>query len=259
MIRKFSVVMFCGLLLFLATQGSFVERSFASSNGVGSIAEIVNTVSLRTRPSTTSDRIRYLQQGEHVTLLEKVNSYWYKIQDKMGTVGYTSTNTKYITILSVTMEKEQEQEQIAGTAIENVIQTGLGYLGTPYEFGSSRLDNQTFDCSDFVRVAFKEAIGLVLPASSRTQADYVRSKHETTTDWKNLRRGDLMFFMSYKGSSESNYRYLDKTQQRITHVGIYMGNGQVLHTYSIASGGVRVDSIINRHWEYRFLFGGSAL
>jgi cell wall-associated NlpC family hydrolase len=68
-----------------------------------------------------------------------------------------------------------------------------------------------------------------------------------------------MFFMSYKGSSESNYRYLDKTQQRITHVGIYMGNGQVLHTYSIASGGVRVDSIINRHWEYRFLFGGSAL
>lgn len=45
----------------------------------------------------------------------------------------------------------------------------------------------------------------------------------------------------------------------LPHNGIYLGNGKVLQTYSKESGGVRIDSIEGRHWEYRFLFGGSTL
>ena len=47
-----------------------------------------------------------------------------------------------------------------------------------------------------------------------------------------------------------------KTQERVTHVGIYLGNGKVLHTYSPESGGVRIDSFEGTAWEYRFLMGG---
>jgi len=68
-----------------------------------------------------------------------------------------------------------------------------------------------------------------------------------------------MFFMSYKGSKSSSYAGINKAAQRITHNGIYLGNGKIMHTYLEKSGGVRIDSIEGKHWEYRFVFGGSAL
>jgi cell wall-associated NlpC family hydrolase len=135
----------------------------------------------------------------------------------------------------------------------------MKYWGTPYEFSSDRSTTTTFDCSDFVRTAFLEGAGITLPSDSRKQGAYVKQKGGVLTDWHQLKRGDLMFFMSYKGSNESSYAGVDKAAQTITHVGIYLGNGQILHTYSKESGGVRTSNIAGTHWEYRFLFGGSAL
>lgn len=147
----------------------------------------------------------------------------------------------------------------ASTVSSKVINAGKKYLGTPYEFGSNRTTTRTFDCSDFVRQAYKEGAGITLPSNSRTQADYVKKIGKTTTNWKQLNPGDIMFFMSYKGNDRSNYANINKAKQRITHNGIYLGNGKILHTYSNESGGVRIDSIEDKHWEYRFIFGGSAL
>lgn len=151
--------------------------------------------------------------------------------------------------------------QASATSVrENVITQGMKYLGTPYEFGSSRSDTSTFDCSDFVRQAYLEGAEIKLPADSRGQGTYVKDNGAYTKKiWSNLKRGDLMFFMSYHGSKPTDYSGIDKSTARITHVGIYLGEGKVLHTYSAASGGVRVDNMEGRHWEYRFLFGGSVL
>jgi cell wall-associated NlpC family hydrolase len=111
----------------------------------------------------------------------------------------------------------------------------------------------------FVRQAFKDGVGIILPGNSKTQADYVKKIGNITTNWRNLKPGDIMFFMSYKGSKSNNYSGINKSSQRITHNGIYLGNGKILHTYSEKSGGVRIDNIEGKHWEYRFVFGGSAL
>ncbi|WP_342774088.1 C40 family peptidase [Paenibacillus oralis] len=119
--------------------------------------------------------------------------------------------------------------------------------------------HQTFDCSDFVRQAFKDGAELILPGNSRTQATYVKKNGKTSTDWRDLKPGDIMFFMSYKGSKRANYSGIDKSAARISHNGIYLGNGKILHTYSEKSGGVRIDNIEDKHWEYRFVFGGSVL
>lgn len=145
------------------------------------------------------------------------------------------------------------------TTAQHVIAAGKKYLGTPYEFGSSRSNTKTFDCSDFVRQAFLDGAGIKLPADSRSQAAYVKSKGNTTTNWKNLKPGDVMFFMSYKGSKPSNYSGINKSNQRVTHTGIYLGNGKILHTYSKKAGGVTISNLQGTHWEYRFIFGGSAL
>lgn len=142
--------------------------------------------------------------------------------------------------------------------VEAVIKLGGQYRGTPYEFGSNRSTTRTFDCSDFVKHIFNKAAGVKLPGSSATQAAYVKKNSTVKTSWSSLKRGDLVFFMSYKGPNKSSYR-VNKSKQKVTHVALYLGNGKVLHTYSPQSGGVRIDSVKGKHWEYRMLFGGSAL
>jgi cell wall-associated NlpC family hydrolase len=149
--------------------------------------------------------------------------------------------------------------QTQSTIEQKVIKAGMRYLGTPYEYGSSRSNTRTFDCSDFTRQAFLDGARIKIPGNSRTQAEYVKQIGKTTTKWETLKPGSLMFFMSYRGTKASNYPRLNKSNQRITHVGIYIGNGKMLHTYSKDSGGVRVDKIDGTHWEYRFIFGGSAI
>ncbi|GBG11183.1 hypothetical protein PAT3040_05972 [Paenibacillus agaridevorans] len=143
--------------------------------------------------------------------------------------------------------------------IEATIKLGGKYMGTPYEFGSNRSTTRTFDCSDFVKHIYKQATGVTIPGSSATQAAWVKKNSTVKTSWSSLKRGDLVFFMSYKGSSASSYSKLSKSKQKVTHVGLYLGNGRILHTYSKKSGGVRVDSVKGTQWEHRMIFGGSVL
>ncbi|MFC5530618.1 C40 family peptidase [Cohnella yongneupensis] len=224
-------------------------------------AVIVASVSFRKEPSTSGERMRFLQKDEPITITSKVNSYWYAVTDKDGVSGYVSTSDEYVKVTGTipTPKPDPTPSVPVSQQVESVIAAGMKYLGTPYEFGSSRNTTTTFDCSDFVRQAFKDALGVVLPADSRQQGAYVRERSSVTTDWHSLKRGDLLFFMDYKGSGASNYADKDPFGETIRHVGIYLGNGQMLHTYSTESGGVRVSDIAGTQWENRFLFGGSAL
>ncbi|SDN56137.1 Cell wall-associated hydrolase, NlpC family [Paenibacillus sp. yr247] len=245
-------------LMFGAVTIPLPKQASAATTG-----QIISSVSLRQSATENSARIRYLKQGEKVTILSKVNSWWYKVKASDGREGYISTNSKYIQTSSVTSpggsNNGGSSSGSTSAKVQKIIAAGKKYLGTPYEYGSDRNNTSTFDCSDFVRQAFLDGIGLKLPSDSRGQGNYVKSLGHAKTDWHDLKAGDLMFFMSYKGTGQSNYSGINKATQTITHVAIYLGNGQILSTYSKDSGGVRIDSIENRHWEYRFLFGGSAL
>ncbi|MGG4034090.1 SH3 domain-containing C40 family peptidase [Paenibacillus cisolokensis] len=216
-------------------------------------------VNLRTGPSTSAKVIRMLKKGERISVISQTNKYWLHVRDANGKTGYISSSPKYTSIVSGGSQPAPSKPSASSKSVEAVIAAGMKYLGTPYEYGSSRSNTRTFDCSDFVRQAFLDGVGLKLPADSRSQGKYVKDKGGIKTNWRNLKRGDLMFFMSYRGSKASAYAGVNKSTARITHVGIYLGDGKVLHTYSKESGGVRVDSIVGKHWEYRFLYGGSAL
>lgn len=239
------------------------SNSTVSSGSSESVGEIVRSVSMRTGPGTDYNRIRYAQTGERVTILEQPNRYWYKIRDRYGDIGYISSSTQYINVSGGSAPAPKPQTSSSSTVplsakVEKLVSVGKSYLGTPYEFGSSRYDNSTFDCSDFVKTVFREALGITLPSDSRKQGEYIKNKGNIKTSWEDLEPGDIMFFMSYRGSSPSDYKGVDKLSERITHNGIYIGDGKILHTYSKESGGVRIDVIDGRQWENRFLFGGSA-
>jgi cell wall-associated NlpC family hydrolase len=250
------------------TAGAFTASVSAAAVEY-SKAKVIWGVNLRTSPSTSASIIRQLPKGETITILEESGSLWYKVQDSANQTGYISSSTKYTEAIngsdssgsdnSNTSDPDAVSTAKDSTSVEKVITAGMKYLGTPYEFGANRSSTKTFDCSSFVRRAFMDALGVKLPSDSRQQGDYVKAKGPVQTDWRKLKRGDLMYFMSYKGTKASAYAAVNKSSQRITHTGIYLGDGKVLHTYSNEGGGVTISDIAGKHWEYRFLFGGSAL
>lgn len=245
-----------------------------SQPNLGWPATVIYGVNLRNEPSTSGSVITMLRTGTQLTILEQSNDYFYKVQTSDGTIGYVSTMKKYLEIGGQSQTPAPAPAPTPAPApepvptpaptngisqqIEQVIAAGMKYLGTPYEYGSSRSNTSTFDCSDFVRQAYKDALGLTLPADSRQQGDYIKDNSTAVYSIDNLKRGDLVFFMSYKGSSAKSYEGINKQNQRITHVAIYLGNGQLLHTYSQESGGVIVDKL-DGSWVHRFMFGGSVL
>ncbi|WP_394855265.1 NlpC/P60 family protein [Rhodococcus cerastii] len=86
----------------------------------------------------------------------------------------------------------------------SALQAGLTQIGKPYVWGATGPDG--FDCSGLVVWAYKQ-VGKTLPRSSQAQA-----AGGTPVDQKDLQPGDVVLF------------YPD-----ISHVGIYAGNGNVLH------------------------------
>ncbi len=95
--------------------------------------------------------------------------------------------------------------------IGQVLEVASSQIGVPYRWGGDSPDTG-FDCSGYVRWVF-EQLGVELPRDSRSQAGV-----GLAIDRKDLRPGDLVFYSRRRGS------------KRVGHVGIYLGDGQFLHS-----------------------------
>jgi len=109
--------------------------------------------------------------------------------------------------------------------------SSLLFYGTPYRFGGN--SSRALDCSAFVQKVFR-ANGIELPRDSRSQA-----KYGYKVSLSELKPGDLLFFKTYR--------------QDVSHVGIYIGNGKMIHA-ARRGGGVKISSIHDPYYRHRFLF-----
>ncbi|WJH37156.1 SH3 domain-containing protein [Paenibacillus sp. CC-CFT747] len=178
------------VLLSAALFLSLAPPSASAASSTVQTAKVVYGVNFRTQPALSSNIIRMLPIGESLTILEKTNSAWYRVKDSKGQIGYVSTLSKYLTLSSTSSSTGSSS---AGTAreatIEKVIAYGMKYLGTPYQWGSDRSTDTTFDCSDFVRWIYLKQTGIKLPYGASGQGSFVKAVGKTTTDWTKLKRG----------------------------------------------------------------------
>lgn len=110
------------------------------------------------------------------------------------------------------------------------------YLGTPYRRGGSLKTGHSTDCSGFVQFIYKKA-NIDLPRSSSEQAR-VGMKVAQSLDFALLRPGDLLFF-GHRG-------------RHISHAGIYLGDGKMIHASSHRHG-VIVSDLRQSSYEGAFV------
>jgi cell wall-associated NlpC family hydrolase len=113
----------------------------------------------------------------------------------------------------------------AGEAIE----MALAQVGDPYQNAASGPD--AFDCSGLTSYAYAAA-GISLPHSSRAQ-----SQMGTQVSRAELQAGDLVFFYT-----------------PISHVGLYIGNGMMVHARTYGSP-VAVTSVDQRGFRFGVRLG----
>jgi cell wall-associated NlpC family hydrolase len=96
-----------------------------------------------------------------------------------------------------------------------VLQTADQYVGVPYVWGGNTPAGG-FDCSGFTKYVFAKQ-GIQLPRTSREQA---RVGQGIALDFGAFAPGDLLLFA--------------EPGEAISHVAIYVGDGQIIHASSAA-------------------------
>lgn len=114
---------------------------------------------------------------------------------------------------------------------QDLILKGLELVGINYRRGGTDPDSG-LDCSGFVQLVFKDAIGMLLPRTAKEQ-----SQVGNVIDKDELKPGDLVFFNTMR--------------RAFSHVGIYLGDNHFLHAPRTGAE-IRVEDMSRGYWTKRY-------
>ena len=216
-----------------------------------------DSVNFRNEPSTDSSIIKKLTLNTEVSILQTVDSTWYKVKvgEETGYVskdllafekqedssetsesaettsrdGSSSSRNEDSTeeVDKTTNNKNSESSSI--TKGEEIVAYAKQYLGYDYVYGGSS-PTTGFDCSGFTSYVYKH-FGYNISRSSVGQAS-----NGIKVNKKDLQPGDLVI---YKNTSLT----------RIGHVGIYIGDNKMIHA-SEPGVGVTITDIDSKAHRY---------
>ena len=209
------------------TTGSAGNSSTDNSTSQTSYKATVNTDSLNMRKGagTSYSVITKLSNGTVVDVLESASNGWKKIKTSNGTIGWVSG--------SYLANGVVEQPSTPSTnKVQAVIDLAHKQLGKPYVWGAE--GPNSFDCSGLIYYVYKNAASITLP---RTSSDQYSAG--VAVSRSNLKAGDLIF-SSTDGTGN------------ITHVAIYVGDGQMIHAPRNGKNVEKV-SINNSYWNKAYV------
>ncbi|MDY5613579.1 C40 family peptidase [Dysosmobacter sp.] len=198
-----------------------IFTTYGRANGDG--------INVRSGPSTESEVLASVNSGTIVT----VNGFedgWYDVTCKYGTEGYIRSDFLDLTASNTA----------SSAAGSSIVDTAMQHLGTRYVYGGASPSG--FDCSGFTMYIYKQ-FGYSLP-------------HTATGQWQSgigtrvysiseLQPGDLVFFNDPSRNAG----------KACSHAGIYIGNGQHIHSSSSRSNGVIISDLTSGYYNTYFIGG----
>lgn len=181
------------------------------------------TLNVRAEKSTEAEVLSQVGNSEAFTV-NSVADGWVEISVD-DSVGYISQD--YVTLAQALPTAKTIEQVKYGDGVSDVrasvVSYALQFVGNRYVWGGTSLENGV-DCSGFtMRILGK--YGISLPHSSKAQPSY-----GTKISASEAKPGDLFFY----GSGRS-----------ISHVAIYIGNGQIVHA-SNKRDGIKVSNAFYR-------------
>ena len=209
------------------TTGSAGNSSTNNSTSQTSYKATVNTDSLNMRKGagTSYSVITKLSNGTVVDVLESASNGWKKIKTSNGTIGWVSGSYLANGVVEQTSTPSTNK-------VQAVIDLAHKQLGKPYVWGAE--GPNSFDCSGLIYYVYKNAASITLP---RTSSDQYSAG--VAVSRSNLKAGDLIF-SSTDGTGN------------ITHVAIYVGDGQMIHAPRTGKNVEKV-SINNSYWNKAYV------
>ena len=200
------------------------------------VMAIVNTESLNVRSEASTDSKAWtaVTSGQRYNVLNQLDG-WVQLEldagddDGEDQGAFVSTRDNNVTVQYALQEAIEYYPAVeaanAAMAFRNkIVNFACQFIGNRYVWGGTSLTHGC-DCSGFTQSVLKN-FGISVPRVSRDQA---RTGSKVTS--ANMRPGDLIFYANRSGT--------------INHVGMYIGNGQVVNAASTRSG-IRI-----YRWNYR--------
>ena len=203
---------------------------------------IVSTAILFTACSGTNGPEKKAQSIESIIALQQARiaslplAQTYSIQEVAPAVRTTYNSSPLSYIPPRRYQRAYSAPRVNPHIVNQIEWDAKKLLGKKYVWGAT--GPYTYDCSGFTQKIFRDA-GINIPRVSRDQA-----RVGQFVDYSHLRKGDMVFFDTHK-----------KRTGKVTHVGIYLGNGNFIH----ASSGAKKIVIFNfnqkKYYKSRFLWG----
>ncbi|MBQ6540115.1 MAG: SH3 domain-containing protein [Oscillospiraceae bacterium] len=207
-----------------------------------------NGVRMRSKPNTSSSVVGSYKSGTKMTVTG-INNGWYKVQyngkagylrsDFMNITGGASANTGSSVTLgtsNVTLGgalTSGANDALKSTVSANdelraeIVSFAKKYNGYRYVYGGTSPSG--FDCSGFIYYIFKLTYGYNM--SRTASAQY--ANNGTKVSKSDLKPGDIVFFSD--------------DGRGVTHVGLYIGDGQFIHAANSRKG-VIINDLFTGYW-----------
>ena len=200
------------------------------------VMAIVNTDALNVRSSAdlNSSAWTKITKDQRYSVINQLDG-WVQLEldsgdDDEGEQGaFVSTRDNNVSVSyalyeALSYRPAQDRANQAAKRRSDLVNFACQFVGNPYVWGGTSLTHGC-DCSGFTQTIMGK-YGVSLPRVSREQA-----KTGVKVSSENIKPGDLIFYANRRGV--------------VNHVGIYIGNGQVVNAASRRSG-IRI-----YRWNYR--------
>ena len=129
---------------------------------------------------------------------------------------------------SAYIQKGDLSFDLANISIDQMIELSKRFMGLPYTWGGT--SSFGYDCSGFTQMLCRRR-GIAMPRDAGPQANW---SGVTAIDKKDLQKGDLLFF--------------GPTAAKITHTGMYIGNGEFIHATANDEPKIQISKLTEPHW-----------